>query len=130
MRDQKVINAWQREHRKKNNNILTRNYEKTKKGFLMRLYRNMKSRVSGAQKMKAHLYEGKDLLNKEDFYDWAFTSITFHRLWKYWEESGFERRLTPSVDRVNSKLGYSIENMEWVQFHVNCSRGSASPRHK
>jgi hypothetical protein len=31
-------------------------YEKTPKGYLMRTYRNMKSRVLGIQHKKAHIY--------------------------------------------------------------------------
>ena len=59
---------WQRERRKNNGNASTKKYEKTKNGFLMRCYRNMKSRITGVQKQKAHLYVGKSLLEKELFY--------------------------------------------------------------
>lgn len=61
---------YQRERRKLNGNLYTKRYEKTEAGFLMRMYRNMKSRVTGVQSKKAHLYKGKDLLAKEDFYEW------------------------------------------------------------
>lgn len=33
----------------------------------MRVYRNMKSRVEGIQKLKSHLYEGKEILDKQSF---------------------------------------------------------------
>ncbi len=49
------LNRIQRENRKITNNIYTRRYEKTKKGFLVRLYRNMQSRTNGIQKKKYHL---------------------------------------------------------------------------
>src|SRR5437868_1147795 len=61
----------QRRIRAKINNRYTHKYEKTPKGFLMRLYRNMQSRVTGVQKKKYHLYEGKELLPRAEFYDWA-----------------------------------------------------------
>ena len=120
------INRKQRERRQRNNNVYTKRYEKTKSGFLVRLYRNMKSRVEGVQKLKSHLYQNKDLLPKEEFYEWAMGSMEFHRLFKSWEKSGYERRLTPSVDRIDSSQGYTTENMEWVEFHINCSRGAKS----
>jgi hypothetical protein len=47
-----------RDYRKRTRNRSTRTYEKTPKGFLMRTYRNMQSRVSGVQWRKAHLYAG------------------------------------------------------------------------
>lgn len=62
-------NKHQREKRKREGNIITRRYEKTPKGFLMRGYRNMQSRVTGVQKKKAHLYLGKELLPRDEFYN-------------------------------------------------------------
>jgi hypothetical protein len=121
--DQKEINKKQRERRKFNNNADVKKYEKTKTGFLMRCYRNMKSRINGVQSKKAHLYAGKNILSKEEFYFWSESNQTFHDLFLAWKESGYERRLTPSVDRVDSRYGYLIQNMEWVPFFVNCSRG-------
>lgn len=58
---------WQRNIRKQNGNEWTKKYERTPRGKLMRIYRNMKSRVEGVQKLKAHLYQGKELLSKEEF---------------------------------------------------------------
>ncbi len=99
-------------------------YEKTINGFLMRLYRNMKSRVTGIQKQKFHLYAGCELLTKEDFYSWAKESEDFLKLFFEWELSGYQRKLTPSVDRINSTYGYRVNNMEWVTNSENSRRGS------
>ena len=52
-------------------------YEKTPNGFLMRMYRNMKSRISGIQHKKAHLYAGKELMTKEQFYSIVKSSNEF-----------------------------------------------------
>jgi len=118
--------ARQREQRKLNGNSHTKKYEKTVNGFLMRLYRNMQSRVTGVQKAKFHLYEGKRLLNREDFYNWAKSSTKFHILFNEWEKSGYERKLSPSVDRIDSSRGYEMDNMEWVTHSENSRRGSIS----
>lgn len=117
-------NKKQRERRKRNNNWDCKKYEKTIPGFLMRLYRNMLSRTTGVQKQKYHLYAGCYLLPKEEFYEWAMTNPIFHNLWKIWVDSGYDRKLTPSVDRINSIDGYSIDNMEWVTHSENSRRGS------
>jgi len=124
--NQQERNAVQRERRKLNGNVDTKKYEKTKKGFLMRLYRNMESRVTGVQKLKVHLYDGKSLLSRDEFYAWTEANAEFHKLFKEWEDSNYERRLTPSVDRINSSLGYELHNMEWIPFHENCRRGAIS----
>ena len=85
-----------------------RNYEKTKKGFLMRLYHNMKCRVNGVQTNRAKYFKGVELLGKEEFYDWANKHLLFHKLFYDWEISGYERRLVPSIDRIDSSKGYVV----------------------
>lgn len=119
----------QRAYRKATKNASTNKYEKTIKGFLMRKYRNMLSRVSGVQSEKAHLYKGKSILNKDDFYSWAKSSFTFIELWNKYVDSCYDRKLCPTVDRIDSSLGYDIENMEWVTHSENSRRGSLN-RHK
>ena len=118
----------QRLSRKLNGNAHTKKYEKSHKGFLMRLYRNMQSRVSGVQKLKYHLYEGKELLPRETFYDWAMSNEKFFELFDIYEESGFDRKLAPSVDRIDSSKGYSIGNMEFVTHSENSRRGALNRR--
>jgi hypothetical protein len=99
-------------------------YEKTKDGFLMRAYRNMKSRVSGIQKLKSHLYLGKELLPKEEFYKFSLDSKDFHNLFEVWEKSNYDRKLTPSIDRINSDLGYLLVNIRWITHSENSRLGS------
>lgn len=123
MTKNEIRNARQRERRALSNNSSTKKYEKTKKGFLMRLYRNMQSRINGVQKLKAHLYNGKHLIDRQVFYDWALNNETFDKLFKDYEISGYDRKLAPSVDRINSKFGYELNNMEFVTHSENSRRG-------
>jgi len=118
--------AWQRKQRKLNGNKHTKKYEKTRKGFLMRKYRNMQSRVAGIQKKKQHLYKDKVLLDRDDFYEWAINSPCFEQLWTDWIASGYERKLCPTVDRINSSEGYMVSNMHWMTHSENSRRGCFS----
>lgn len=120
------FNKYLRDYRKKNGNASTKRYEKTPKGFLVRLYRNMQSRISGVQKQKHQLYKGKALLPREDFYSWALNSPEFKSLFREWEKKGYDRKFTPSVDRIDSSKGYELGNMEWVTHSENSRRGSLS----
>lgn len=97
-------------------------YEKTKKGFLVRVYRNMLSRVTGVTKKKNHLYLGKCILDKDDFYKWSLLDRDFNVLYERWELSLFNGKLTPSINRINSDEGYSFPNIEWITFSENCKR--------
>lgn len=101
-------------------------YEKTPKGFAMRLYRNMQSRITGVQKSKFHLYEGKELLDRDSFYCWILNNDTYLTLLDEYEKSGYERRLAPSVDRIESSKGYTIDNIEIVTMSENSRRGTIS----
>lgn len=118
--------TWQREYRRRNNNSHTKVYEKSKRGFLMRAYRNMQSRVTGVQKQKHHLYKDKFLLDRETFYHWSMYDNGFNALFDAWEAFGYPRKETPSVDRVNSALGYELTNMEWITHSENSRRGALS----
>lgn len=117
--------AWQRAYRRKDPKYYAK-YEKTKNGFLMRMYRNMQSRITGIQSAKHHLYSGKYLLPREEFYSWAKESEMFHRLFEIWTNAGYARKLTPSVDRVDSSQGYYLHNMEWVTHSENSRRGAVA----
>lgn len=112
-------NARQRERRAQDSNKLTRRYEKTPNGFLMRTYRNMQSRVTGIQSKKHHLYEGKTLLERQEFYEWSKASATFHALFQVWEANGYVRKLTPSIDRIDASEGYELSNIRWVTHSFN-----------
>jgi hypothetical protein len=123
-------NEKQRIYRLKTDSLAIKKYEKTPNGFLMRMYRNMKSRITGVQAAKFHLYAGKSLLDKEEFYEWAKNSPKFWELYEAYKYDNYNRKLAPSVDRINSSLGYCVENMEWVTHSENSRRGAISEARK
>jgi hypothetical protein len=42
---------------------------------------------------------------------------------KKYEKSNFERKLAPSVDRIDPSKGYIINNIEFITMSENSSRG-------
>lgn len=121
---------WRREHRKKIGNMDSKRYGKTINGFLMRAYMNMKARVTGVQKQKAHLYLGKDLLSKEEFYNFSRNDKAFLKLFKEWTMTGYDTRLSPSVNRIDSNKGYTLDNIEWITHSANSSLSSITKKLK
>lgn len=95
-------------------------YSKTMGGFIVRLYCNMKGRVCGRLPKKNHLYKGLDILPKEEFYDWIKNNNTFIELFEAWKENDMDRRLVPSIDRIDSSKGYTLDNIRIVTFSENC----------
>jgi hypothetical protein len=120
----------QRERRKRTGNATIKKYEKSPKGFLMRLYRNMQSRVTGVQKQKFHLYQGKELLDRQDFYNWSIDNPIFLEMFEIYKSSEFNRKLAPTVDRIDSSKGYSLDNMRWLTHSENSRLGSISGKNK
>ena len=118
---------YQRKRRRETGNAATKKYERTKKGKLMRTYRNMQSRVLGILRKKSHLYKGLPILARDEFYEWALASPEFHALYDGWVASDYKCGMSPSVDRVDSSKGYTLDNMEWVT-HSENSRRSSRPR--
>jgi hypothetical protein len=111
---------WTNEYYARTNGDSWKKYAKTKSGFCVRLYRNMTNRVRGINKKARKNYMGLYILPKQEFYDWILNNQTFHELFSVWEVSGYERKLTPSVDRIDPERGYSLDNMRIVTFSENC----------
>lgn len=91
------------------------------KGYLVRKYRNMLSRVSGVQQKKSHLYLGKTILPKVDFYAWALNNNDFVKLWDNYLSAKRNRKLAPTVNRIDPQKGYTLDNMEWITHSQNSS---------
>ena len=92
-------------------------------GFLVRVYRNMWSRVVGIQRREAHNYEGLPILPKMVFYCWAeMPDSAFWPLWDTWHLSGRSYRLTPSIDRKDATRGYTLDNMQWLTHAENSGK--------
>lgn len=99
-------------------------YSKTKKGFVQRLYTKMKSRIKGTHGHNNHLYVGKEILDKEVFYHWIASNNEFNKLFIQWGQGGYKRSDVPTIDRLNSAIGYTIDNIEVVTFTENVKRSN------
>lgn len=80
----------------------------------------MKSRVSGGSTKRPDLYRGLSILPKEVFISWAKNHSDFLSLYKQYVTSNFDRKLAPSVNRMNSNKGYVLGNIEWMTNSQNC----------
>lgn len=118
-----------REYRLKTNDKCTKKYEKTLKGYLMRSYRNMQSRVTGVQSLKSHLYSGLYILDRNTFYDWSLNNESYNLLFNDYINNGCPMKLAPSVDRIDTTKGYEIGNIRWIT-HSENSRLGAINRNK
>lgn len=62
---------------------------------------------------------GRGRLTKAEFYAWAKDNPIFLKLYNHWVESGFDRSLSPSIDRKDVSKGYFLDNMQWITMKQN-----------
>lgn len=86
-------------------------YRHSFKGRIVHMYQSMHSRVTYSINTK---YYGLELLSKQAFYDFAFSSEEFKELYDNWVNSDFDNKLNPSINRINPKVGYIIGNIEFI----------------
>lgn len=85
-------------------------------------YSHMRRRVEGRGGERDGNYIGLPCLAKEAFMEWANHDPEFHVLWDAWIASGFVRKLTPSIDRINPEKGYVLGNLQWLTVSKNVSK--------
>lgn len=101
-----------------------RQRESFKRVFLHR-YSGMKSSVEGRNSHNRSV-EGKELCSKEEFLVWCAKNIDeFRKLHQQWQKSGYEKSMSPSVDRIDNDKGYIPENMQWITLSENSSKDNS-----
>lgn len=84
-------------------------------------YSNMLSRVE-SKWGKNYAVAGRDICTKEDFILWCLELDNFkkfQRIHNAWRDSGYEYKLTPSIDRIDNDGGYTLDNMQWLTVSKN-----------
>lgn len=91
--------------------------------YLKRIYRNITRRTSSGEHP---LYTGLNVMTRDEFFEWGASCLVFHELYEDWACSGFNRKLAPSVDRINPVLGYVHGNVKWMTLSENAKKGANS----
>lgn len=82
---------------------------------------HIKNRCDGKIKQSVR-YSKYNYLTKEEFIDWCYKKeniYSFFNIWRKWKESNFQRNMTPTIDRKNDSLGYTVENIQWLSLRDN-----------
>ena len=89
--------------------------------FLGKLYYNMSKRVKGKNGHDRGHWKGKPILPKDVFVVWAKNNLDFLSLYKRYVMHRFDIKLAPSINRIDSNKGYTLDNMEWMTFSNNAA---------
>jgi len=93
--------------------------------FLSSLYTVMNRRIKGKGTRRPDLYLSKPIMPKDVFMNWAKNHPDFLSLYKQWITCNFDRKLTPTVNRMNPNKGYTLDNVEWLTNSQNCGLSSS-----
>ena len=90
-------------------------YRRSYKGKMVGLYKTQRTN----SKTRGHPAPAYSF---DEFQTWAEQN-NYADLHKQWEASGFDKRLTPSTDRINDAIHYTFANMRLVTWGVNDDKG-------
>lgn len=93
----------------------------TPRGYLNRVYGNIKTRCTKTQYKKNAKYHGLPVLSWEEFVEWGLTP-EFEEMYQRYLKSGKDRKLAPSVDRIDPTKGYVLGNIQWLTLSENSKR--------
>ena len=103
-------------------------WRRTFEGHVKMRYTAMRQRVRG-NTGRTEVYKGLPIMAREEFYTWALNDATYAVLHANWVKSGYERLLTPTINRLDNKsvgeggLGYTQANVEWLPLIENTNNG-------
>lgn len=90
-------------------------------------YAHMLARQRGVASHQTNGALGKDICTKEEFIAWCkdFDNLNvFLTLYFEWAHNGFQRWDSPSIDRIDPKKGYTLDNLQWLSFADNCEKNN------
>jgi len=86
-------------------------YDHSEKGVIRVIYKTQKRN----QKLRSH---GELPYTKNELSAWLYSN-GFKEIYESWKESGFTKDLKPSVDRIDSLKGYSLDNIQLITWGEN-----------
>lgn len=92
------------------------NHRRSKNGLVLKIYNSQK-----LSSKKRNYPQPKYTIKELEV--WLFSQENFDELYKKWIDSGYQRLLVPSVDRLNDYKGYSFDNIRLVTWGENNKKG-------
>jgi hypothetical protein len=92
------------------------------KGYLRRLHYSLKQRCLGHIK-HAQQYKGLFYPPIEEFLEFGLQDNNFLRMHQEYINSGWDRKLGPTVDRIDPSKGYTLDNIQFLSLSENCKKG-------
>lgn len=102
--------------------LWARNKRRTLRGFLDEKYHAMTLRVSGKPTNRYSSAVGLPIISKDTFLTWAYAQGDLVPMFEKYKQSGWERNLCPTIDRINNLKGYTIDNIQFLTMVDNLKK--------
>lgn len=79
---------------------------RSKEGHIKKIHRNQK-------RVRTQEY------TLEELTQWCLAQEIFHKLYKDWADSGYNKYLAPSINRIDNSMGYNFNNIEIMTWKEN-----------
>ncbi len=56
---------------------------------------------------------------RKELVEWLYSQPLYHTLYNAWKNSGYTKKLAPSVNRINPRESYSMDNIELITWGEN-----------
>lgn len=90
--------------------------------FLRTRYTELKQRCTNPKERNIDTYLGLSYCTLNEFLNRFLKDKHFNKLFKNWQKSNFEYKLCPSIDRINPKFGYTLDNIQFLTHSENCTK--------
>lgn len=94
---------------------------RNKIAYLHSVYSAMTRRVNGKASHSTSCV-GQEILPKDLFFKWTLECTEFDKLFTNYQISKFNIKSAPSIDRIDIRRGYILENMQWLTFSENARK--------
>ncbi len=97
------------------------NYSRTKPGIISQIL------LSQIQSSKRRNHPAP-AYTKDELSHWIYSQPIFERIYDAWVDSGYSRRLKPSVDRIENHIPYTMDNIQLMTWGENNKKGTTGQK--
>lgn len=98
----------------------SRVYQRTLRGLVNKIYQNQIA-SSSTRGLPPPSY------TRDELYNWMIDKGLMG-LWQNWVDAEYDKWLSPSIDRIDNSLGYSLKNIQLITWKDNLDRQKAQNR--